>query len=251
MDSPSSVTRRQRASGALKYALLIALLATLAGCAGQTATGDPTVAGTTASPLASAPPTGTLDGQPPTQTPGPRYTPGPSVPHVPPLQPPAYASRVVVKDLGIDLPVVSGDLQPPPNYPFCDVAAYVTLFGQPYENGITYISAHARTGMFLPLLDASERADGQQLLGMAVQVYVNDGRRFDYKIERVNRHATDYSIVDTIPLDVQTLILQTSEGPYGTMEKLQVVASFLSETTVDLDAANPEPHPRECGPTPS
>jgi hypothetical protein len=175
-------------------------------------------------------------------------TPAPTLPHVPPLQPPAYASRIVVSDLNIDLPVVSGDLQPPPSYPFCDVAAWVTLFGQPYEQGITYITAHAQRGMFLPLLHASEVNDGQRMLGMSVSVYTNDGRRFDYEISQVLRHRTDYSLVDTIPLDEQTLIMQTSEGLYGTLEKVQVVANLVDEATVDLAEANPEPHPRLCDP---
>lgn len=175
--------------------------------------------------------------------------PQPTLPHVPPLQPPAFASRIVLSGLGIDLPVVSGDLMPPPSYPLCDVAAYVTLFGQPYEQGITYISAHAQRGMFAPILAASERNDGQEMIGMKVSVFVSDGRRFDYRISRIVRHATDYSVVDQIPLDVQTLIMQTSEGVYGTLPKVQVIANFESETTVDLADANPEPHPRDCDPT--
>jgi hypothetical protein len=187
----------------------------------------------------------------PEATPGVVRTPGPSVPHVPPLKPPAFASRIVVSDLNIDLPVISGDLQPPPSYPLCDVAAYVTLFGQPYETGITYISAHAQKGMFAPLLAASERNDGAELLGMPVSVYTDDGHRFDYEVSRVVRHRTDYSIVDEIPLDERTLIMQTSEGVYGTVEKVQVIAMFVSETTVDVAEANPTPKPRDCEPHPS
>lgn len=234
-----------------RFAPLIALSVFIGACTGQAATGGPTVGGTTPPPVVSTPATESPNGPTPTQTPAVPRTPGPTVARVPPLQPPAFASRIVIKDLGIDLPVVSGDLQPPPNYPLCDVAAYVTLFGQPHEDGITYISAHAQRGMFLPLLTASERNDGQELLGMTVQVFVNDGRRFDFRMERVIRHATDYSVVDAIPLDVQTLIVQTSEGTYGTLEKLQVVAAFESETTGDITAANPEPHPRDCEPTAS
>ncbi len=148
----------------------------------------------------------------------------------------------------IDLPVVSGDLQPPPNYPFCDVAAYVTRFSQPYESGVTYISAHAQRGMFLPLLQASQRQDGDELLGKTVDVYVSDGRVFTYTIERVLRHATDYAVLNEIPLAEQHLILQTSEGVYGTIEKLQVIAQFESEAQVDATDANPEPRPRDCEP---
>jgi hypothetical protein len=245
MDSTSSVTRRRPARGLPVFAPLIALALLAGACTGQVATGAPAKAQQTGGPAAPVPTT--VDGG--TGSAAAQPTPRVTLPHVLPLQPPAFASRIVIKDLGIDLPVVSGDLQPPPNYPFCDVAAYVTLFGQPYENGITYISAHAQKGMFLPLLAASQRNDGQELLRMTVQVFVNDGRRFNYSIEQVKRHATDYSVVDDIPLDVQTLIVQTSEGTYGTLEKLQVIAAFESETAVDATAANPVPHPRDCEPT--
>jgi hypothetical protein len=240
----------------------LALAAILLACTGQAMAMDPPLQQSMPTPDApaqvapgespSAAPMDAVDGQPPAQmaTPRPRaYEPGPPVPRVAPLEAPAHASRVVIGDLGIDLPVVSGDLQPPPNYPFCDVAAYVTRFGHPYETGITYISAHAQRGMFAPMLAASERNDGAELLGMPVQVYVSDGRLFEYRIERVNRHATDYSIVQEIPLEEQTLILQTSEGPYGTIEKVQVVATLESETPAELAEANPEPHPRDCEPT--
>ena len=236
----------------------LALAAVLVACSGQAAAVDPVGQGSApmevSTPAAMAP-EGTpaagsadpVDGQQPMETPR-VYALGPPVPQVDALEPPAFASRIVVPDLRIDLPVVSGDLQPPPSYPLCDVAAYVTLFGQPYEEGITYISAHAQRGMFAPLLAASERNDGQEMLGMPVSVYTSDGRRFDYTINNVARHRVDYSIVDEIPLDEQTLILQTSEGVYGTIEKLQVVASFVSETPADLAEANPEPHPRNCDP---
>jgi hypothetical protein len=175
-------------------------------------------------------------------------TPGPSVPRVAPLQPPAVASRISIASLRVDLPIVSGDLQPPPNYPYCDVAAYVTRFNQPYEPGLTYISAHAQRGMFLPLLEASERNEGAELLGQKVDVYVSDGRLFTYTINRVVRHATDYSVVAVIPLSEQLLILQTSEGPYGTIEKLQVVAELTGESAGVLADANPPAIPRGCEP---
>ena len=178
----------------------------------------------------------------------PARTPGPSVPRVDPLTPPAYASRVVVSSQGIDLPIVSGDLQPPPSYPSCDVAAYVTRFSQPYETGVTYISAHAQRGMFAPLLKASETAEGAELLGQAIEVYVSDGRRFDYRVDRVVRHAVDYTVLAELDLTQQWLVLQTSEGPYGTIEKLQVIASYQGESTVDLSEANPEANPRDCEP---
>lgn len=150
--------------------------------------------------------------------------------------------------MGIDLPVISGDVQPPPSYPFCDVASYVTRFSQPFEDGVTYISAHAQPGMFLPLLEASTRDDGSELIGQEVVVYTSDGRQFSYRIERVVRHATDYSVLRDLDLADQTLILQTSEGPDGTVEKLQVVATLEAESSVPMAEANPEPRPRDCAP---
>ncbi|MEO6350006.1 MAG: hypothetical protein ABIP53_05080 [Candidatus Limnocylindrales bacterium] len=190
-----------------------------------------------------------VDAQPTPAAPDVDATPRPTLPRVAPLQPPAYASRVVVADLRIDLPVISGDLQPPPSYPLCDVAAYVTRFNQPYETGITYISAHAQRNMFAPLLAASERQDGQELIGMRAEVYTSDGRRFTYQFDRVVRHAVDYAVITTVDLAQQTLIVQTSEGPYGTIEKVQVIGSLVEEDTVDLAEANPAPMPRDCEPT--
>lgn len=241
----------------LTLGIAAALAPFLLACgASQPAPSGPAVAEPGTSPAAVSPPP--VDGSPPagatlspSQTASVPATPRPTsppLPRVPPLQPPAHASRVVVPDFGIDLPVISGDLQPPPSYPLCDVAAYVTRFNQPYETGITYISAHAQKGMFLPLLEASFRADGQELLGSTVDVYTDDGVRYRYTIERVVRHATDYAILAEIPLDARTLILQTSEGPYGTVEKLQVVASFQEEQPVDLAEATPQASPRDCRP---
>jgi len=166
------------------------------------------------------------------------------------LQPPAYASRVVVEELGIDLPIISGDLQPPPNYPLCDVAAYITRFSQPYETGVTYLSAHAQKGMFLPLLEAAQRDDGKELKGVTVDVYTSDAMRYRYEISEVVPHAVDYAVVATLPLEERTLVLQTSEGPFGTTEKLQVVATAVDEAPADPAEANPEAKPRDCRPDP-
>jgi hypothetical protein len=158
------------------------------------------------------------------------------------------ASRVVVPALGIDLPVVSSDLQPPPdNYPLCDVAQYLTTFGQPGQDGTTYLYAHARPGMFGPLLQASLRADGAELIGVPVDVYTSDARVYRYRIFRVQRHATDYSATVVKPGE-RRLILQTSEGPYGTIPKLVVAAEPVSEGPADAAEATPQARPRDCRP---
>lgn len=245
-----------RARGSITTHTLVAiaflLAAVLIGCGApadpaRTQAVQPTAAGAVSSPGAQlSPGAETAPGETPQASAA--RTPGPSVPRVPPLQPPPFASRIEIVSMGIDLPVISGDVQPPPSYPFCDVAAYVTRFNQPYEPGITYISAHAQQGMFLPLLRASERDDGHELLGMSVNLYVSDGRLFSYEVNRVVRHATDYSALNELDMAGNHIVLQTSEGPYGTLEKLQVFAVLTGESTVDLELANPAPMPRNCEP---
>ena len=183
----------------------------------------------------------------PGSTPGPGTTPGPG-PDA------SVATRVVVPSEGIDLPVVSRDLavpgQGPDQYPPCDVAVYHTAFQQPGEQGTTYIYAHARAGMFLPLLQASLKNDGAALIGDLIQVYTDDDREYVYQISLVDRHATDYSLADNLPPGESQLILQTSEGPRGTVPKLQIQALPIDVLTASDAAAHPKAKPRACYNTP-
>jgi sortase family protein len=154
------------------------------------------------------------------------------------------ATRVVVPALGIDLPVV----KPPggeSTYPLCNVAMYIQQLHQPGEAGATYLYAHARTGMFLPLLDESLRNNGNRMIGMLVQVYTSDDQLFLYSISEVRRHVL--SLDPAINERAETLWLQTSEGPHGTPQKLQVVAKPLSSGPADHADAHPAPHPVVCG----
>lgn len=160
---------------------------------------------------------------------------------------PVVASRVVVPALKIDLPIVAQSFGPGRGaYPLCDVAQYLEVFGQPSQPGATYLYAHAREGMFLPLLRASERNNGRSLLGDLVQVYTADGTTYLYEIFRVKRHSRDFSLADDIPDGEQRLILQTSEGPKGTIPKLQVAARLVGIGSAPLDEANPKAKPRDC-----
>jgi hypothetical protein len=153
-------------------------------------------------------------------------------------------TRLVIRRLSIDLPVM---LQTD-NYglfPLCDVALYLPQFGQPGQGRATYIYAHARVGMFLPLLRRSERADdGKSMIGWTVEVYTSDDWRFLYTISEVRRHTRDLN--DAAATTTERLWLQTSEGPMGTVPKLQVVADFLSAAKVDPKAAHPDAHPKIC-----
>ena len=72
------------------------------------------------------------------------------------------ATRVRVAALKIDLPVVKPGK--PTDYPLCNVAQWIGALGQPGEGRATYLYAHARTGMFLPLLDASLTKKGRAKL---------------------------------------------------------------------------------------
>lgn len=184
-------------------------------------------------------------------SPSPRPTDPVEAPRSPePADPVGFASRIRIASLGIDLPVVSGDLVVRGNrdlYPLCDVAMYTPEFVQPGEPGATYIYAHAQRGMFAPLLKASQVNDGRQMLGALVEVYTTENELHLYEISRVKRHATDLSITNVGPGE-HILVLQTSEGPTGTIPKLQVAARPLSVVPASRSDANPRPRPRVCLP---
>ena len=154
------------------------------------------------------------------------------------------ATRVVVPALGIDLPVI----KPPggPNtYPVCNVAMYIQSLSQPGQKGATYLYAHARTGMFLPILEASRVNNGRAMIGMLVQVYTSDNMQFLYEIYQVRRH--QLTLNDAIAAKSETLWLQTSEGPRGTPGKTQVIARPISSGPADPAEAHPTTKPVVCG----
>jgi sortase (surface protein transpeptidase) len=151
------------------------------------------------------------------------------------------ATRVAVPSLGIDLPVV---LQRGNAFPWCNVAMYLTGLSQPGEAGVSFLYAHARTGMFLPLLTASLVNNGARLLGMKVYVWTSDDHMYTYQVIGVRRH--QYSLPDLWSMTSQQVWLQTSEGPYGTLNKLMVVARRIAVTTVTHVAAHPSARPAVC-----
>ncbi|HEX9044459.1 MAG TPA: sortase [Candidatus Limnocylindrales bacterium] len=169
-------------------------------------------------------------------TAGPESTASPDPHHV--------ATRVVIPALSIDLPVV----RPPGGpdaYPLCNVAMFIQQLHQPGQDAATYIYAHARQGMFLSLLTESQQNDGAGMIGMLVQVYTSDDRLYLYEVSQVRRHQLDLDAA--LAATTEQLWLQTSEGPRGTVAKLQVVASFLGVGPADDAAAHPVPHPVVCG----
>jgi hypothetical protein len=172
---------------------------------------------------------------PPIQTGSPTVTATPS-------SPPAsrVSTRVLVPALDIDLPIV----KPPSGFPYCNVAMYLAIFSQPGLPGATYLFAHARAGMFLPLLT---HENNDSMIGMTVWVYTSDDQVFLYRIFRVRTGYPASASLRDLPVKDGQLWLQTSEGPYSSSTKLQVVASFLSSHAVSHEDAHPKAHPVVCG----
>jgi hypothetical protein len=152
-------------------------------------------------------------------------------------------TRVRIAALKIDLPVM---IQPDPTYPACNVAMYLTSMWQPGQDRSIYLYAHARTGMFLPILNASLVANGKKMLGMIVEVWTDDNERYVYEITDVRRH--QHTLESAFQATSETLWLQTSEGPKGTLGKTQVIAKPLAHDAADPADAHPKPHPVVCGP---
>lgn len=223
---------RLRLFPALLTAIGVALLAT--GLMSYTTAVQPAPS---SRPLATSQPAPTLGG--PITLPG-----GTSEPTFTPTFPAdRVATRIVIRRLDIDLPIVlQSDFNP--DYPLCDVAMYISSLYQPGQGRSTYIYAHARTGMFLPLLLASQRNNGERMLGMTVDVYTSDSWRYVYTVTEVRRHTR--SLDDAYSTTTERLWMQTSEGPAGTIPKLQVVADFLTAAPADFKDAHPKPHPLIC-----
>lgn len=180
----------------------------------------------------------------PSAAPSPTLIPIPSLEPdgaAPTLDPPVVRvpTRIAIPALRIDLPIVAPP-DDPDHFPYCDVAEYITQLSRPGLPGATYIYAHARTGMFLPLL----RTADAKLPGMLVQVFTNDDLVFLYEITEVRRN--QISLDDAFAATGEELWLQTSEGPRGTIGKTQVIARPISVGPADAGAANPTAKPVVC-----
>ncbi|HET7701858.1 MAG TPA: hypothetical protein VFK35_00545 [Candidatus Limnocylindrales bacterium] len=156
------------------------------------------------------------------------------------------ATRVVVDALGIDLPVIAQ----PKAYPSCNVAMWLEHPGilQPGNGRSVYLYAHARTGMFLPLLTQSKRNGGKAMIGMLVDVYTSDNQRYVYSITRVlPRVPADSHFLDrALAVKIETLWLQTSTGPGASFPKLQVMAEPVAVVPADPAEAHPKARPVDC-----
>lgn len=186
----------------------------------HTSSPRPTAVAVTPSPRVTLPPIGTPTPAPPSPSP----------------DPDRVATRVRIASLDIDMPVIKG----PAGYPPCDVAMYIKELSQPGQGRAIYLFAHARPGMFEPLLKT--KAPDQR--GSVVEVWTSDDQLFLYEIFEVRRDQRDLD--DAINADREELWLQTSEGPKGTPGKTQVIAKPLSSGPADPADAHPKAKPRAC-----
>jgi hypothetical protein len=187
----------------------------------------PTATPVAPSPRITLPPLGSPTPPPPSPSP----------------DPDRVATRVRVASLDIDLPVIKG----PSGYPPCDVAMYLVdpaeppRLGQPGQGRATYIFAHARPGMFEPLL----KTKAPDLRGRVVEVWTSDDQLFLYEIVAVRR--SQFDLDDALNATSEVMWLQTSEGPNSTFGKTQVIAKPLSSGPAEDPAdAHPKAKPRAC-----
>jgi hypothetical protein len=156
--------------------------------------------------------------------------------------PPAdrVATRVRVTGLDIDLAVVRGNAA----YPYCNVAMYLPSLSQPGFGKATYIYAHAREGMFLPLL----RTKGYDQRGLVVDVWTSDDWLFQYRITEVRRDQTVQHGLDApSAATTEQLWLQTSQGPNRTFGYTQVLAEPIGSRPANHATAHPKARPVVCG----
>lgn len=152
----------------------------------------------------------------------------------------AHATRVAVSGLGIDLPIIRG----PSGYPLCRVAMYYASVAQPREPGISFIYAHARTGMFLPLLTRWRIDRGASLIGDTVRVWTSDSYVSYYRITKVR--VTSNAMAGVTSLTYERLWLQTSTGPNTSYPKLIVEAARYKTVKTTYAASHPAAHPLSC-----
>jgi hypothetical protein len=151
-----------------------------------------------------------------------------------------HATKVTLPYLSINLPVVRA----PTGYPYCNVAMYLGTLNQPTEPGVTFIMAHARKGMFLPLLTQWQLNKGANLIGKMVNVYTSNSKVSSYRITSVQ---TMLSIQSAVSVTAEQLWLQTSTGPHGTAAKLVVKAKRISTQPTTYSASHPPAHIVYCG----
>ena len=158
----------------------------------------------------------------------------------------AIATRIRIRGTvpPVDLPVITSP--PHEEFPLCDAAEYYTVNGRalayPGLPQATYIYAHARDGMFGPLWNLDKAHQLPTLIGLWVEVYTNDDQDHVYQITQVypGVSVSDPAWIER-PASAKSdqLWMQTSEGPYETSTKLQVVAEPVGVVAASATDAHP------------
>ena len=134
---------------------------------------------------------------------------------LPPI-PPGY--RVQIPRLGIDLPILEGDLgrdtveqKTPENFAF-----HLPGTAIPGTGANSYLYAHARTGMFLSLWNVR--------VGDVVWISTPDGRALKYVVSEIHPRVAPDDVSWTAPSPPDHLTLQTSTGPNPGDPRFVVIA---------------------------
>ena len=138
--------------------------------------------------------------------------------------------------LGIDLPVVRG----PSGYPLCRVAMYLAAVAQPREPGITFIYAHARRGMFLPLLTRYRADGGRSLIGKTVKVWTSDSYVSYY---RILQGPQDEQHLGRLLADERTALAPDLDRPELHLREAHRRGVALQDGEVDVRVRSPDPAP--------
>jgi LPXTG-site transpeptidase (sortase) family protein len=136
----------------------------------------------------------------------------------PPFPPIPEGYRVQIPRLGIDLPILEGDierdavqLQTPENFAF-----HLPGTGIPGSGTNSYLYAHARRGMFLSLWNAR--------VGDEVLISTPDGRVMRYVVAEVHPRVAPDDVQWAAATPPERLTLQTSTGPNPGDPRFVVIA---------------------------
>lgn len=123
-------------------------------------------------------------------------------------------TRVIIPELGMDLPIAPGTFDPATGeWTLSEDSAYYATFSVPANdsNGTTLVYGHAKPHMFEPLKNLS--------VGMHAQVHTNNGKVFTYTFTDMREVIpTDTSVLTD--LGPPRLVLQTCTGPWDAYRAL-------------------------------
>ena len=139
-------------------------------------------------------------------------------PSATPLPPIPLGYRIQIPRLGIDLPIMEGDLerdtalqQTPENYAF-----HLPGTAIPGRGANSYLYAHARRGMFITLWNAA--------VGDEVWISTPDGTAMRYVVSEIHPRVPPDDVSWAMATPPDRLTLQTSTGPNPSDPRFVVIA---------------------------